>query len=1355
MPESYEIRLIINHTETGYAAKWIDSGGQESDSFPLTLPLDKDDAEQLRWYLEEYYQFPGAGDHVKAQKVEAKLKEWGQALFNAAFGTAQGTNVYRNLMDAIERDGMQGLITLGATDPDVLVQPWEMMRDSRGVLALRGVTQRRQLQGAKPSAHFNYALPLRVLLIVSRPTDVGFIDPRNSLLPVLDACDQLGGQVEVEFCDPPTMERLNEMISDAREVKRPYHIIHFDGHGTYLPKTGVGALVFEDEKSKTDLVTGTRFGDLIARLDVPLVLLEACRGASLSDRPVFGSLAPALLESGVGSVVAFSHSVHIQAARILVECFYKKLVGGLSVGAALQEARSAMKVTPKRFLHLGPDAECVEIQDWFIPQLYQVGADPVLLQAGSPLPNLGEGSGVRVFPLPGFPPEPMYHFHGRALELLEIERAFRKYNAVVVSGMGGMGKTALAREAAAWWRRIGRFDQAVFISFERKAGAMNAVQLIGQALEGDNFSSRLDNDTAEGQWQTAVRLFHEQRALVVWDNFESTLPIYQTPSPKSPAPGDLGEGRGGGDELTTFTPEARAQLHALYQDMTAGKPASRLLVTCRPQETGLPGIKEYELAGLKRPDSLGMLAAALDVKGIKTERAGYERHEMDKLLDLLADHPLSVELIAPHLKELTPAEIRADFGGLLEKFANPDAREDRNKGLRASLEFSRRRLSQAAQAILPWLAWFEGGVFERFLIDFANLTPDAWHPIRTELEATALLKLETLEGFNTPYLRFHPTLGYAARPDEVPDPAAAAQGFINVYIGVMGLADDLLRGQQPAAGMALMAHEEANFRRALQSAFARGLRSEMQSLASTLRDYLERAGRNRERDALTAWVRLHLPDDLLDDAACNAIRDHSMTLLSQGQAQAAVQMVQTLLARLLSAGLADGSDPAFQIALAYRRLAMIFVNANRPDLALEPAHAAVARFEQLEKDFRSLKDFGNLETVRGDLSAVLGDLANAYTDLGKFDQALEAAERALAIDRGLKHDQAVATGLGQIATILAAAHRYTEAEARYVEAMQAAQAAGDLELQGITLTHQASLLDNQGKQDRAVDLYKQAITLFQHAIQPQNEMMTCDLLATAELRRGELEAAEAWYKRARQLAGQLQNRAQLATTAQNLGILYQKRAAALAPDDPSRRLWLDQAVASVQEGLEIWLATDNQVNVAASYSQLGILQRMRGDLDAAEQNALKALQIRESLDHPDVWRVYYTLADIARLRGDEKSAAAWQAKYETKRAEIKRREQGVGADGVHPAPRIDEQLIKFLTELAQACYAVRAQKAALPPELAEALAQLHDAQPPFNEIGAFLQAAASGGALLPVPSGLPKQVSPVLEALKEAIEEIK
>ena len=70
-------------------------------------------------------------------------------------------------------------------------------------------------------------------------------------------------------------------------------------------------------------------------------------------------------------------------------------------------------------------------------------------------------------------------------------------------------------------------------------------------------------------------------------------------------------------------------------------------------------------------------------------------------------------------------------------------------------------------------------------------------------------------------------------------------------------------------------------------------------------------------------------------------------------------------------------------------------------------------------------------------------------------------------------------------------------------------------------------------------------------------MSSCDLLATAERQRGELEAAAAWYGRARQLAVQLNDRAQLAATAQNLGILYQTRAEALAQDaQPAAPGWI-------------------------------------------------------------------------------------------------------------------------------------------------------------------------------------------------------
>ncbi|VAW38390.1 hypothetical protein MNBD_CHLOROFLEXI01-3303 [hydrothermal vent metagenome] len=515
-----QIRLIINRQEDSYSAKWIEEGGQESETFPLRLPLGGEAMAEMRWYLEEFMQFPGTGDRVKAQATERRLKAWGEALFEAIFGTAEGNQVYNNFM----RDPEPRLLTIGTTDADVLAQPWEMMRDRRGPLAFRGVIIRRQLQGSGMRVSYDFGLPLRILLIISRPTDTGFIDPRTSMRPVMDALDELRGHAELSFCEPPTFARLEEMVSEAKAAKRPFHIVHFDGHGTYLPKTGVGALAFEREDGRSELITGSRMGDLMSRLNVPLIILEACRSSGLSQKPVFGSVAPALLQSGVGSIVAFSHAVHIEAARLLVERFYRQLANGRSVGQALEEGRTRLHANRARWLHVGPDAPTIDLQDWFIPQLYQVGRDPILVPDQTPrvLETLGVSTasktlGVSTAPLHNFPPPPRYRFHGRAPELLALERAFRRHNAVLFSGMGGMGKTALAREAAAWELRKGTISAAVFHSFEQKAGAERVVQLLGDALHDGEFSKL----TAAKQWETAISLFHQQPALLIWDNFGS------------------------------------------------------------------------------------------------------------------------------------------------------------------------------------------------------------------------------------------------------------------------------------------------------------------------------------------------------------------------------------------------------------------------------------------------------------------------------------------------------------------------------------------------------------------------------------------------------------------------------------------------------------------------------------------------------------------------------------------------------------------------------------------------------------------------------------------------------------------
>ena len=102
----------------------------------------------------------------------------------------------------------------------------------------------------------------------------------------------------------------------ARQDGRPFHVVHFDGHGTTLPEeAGIGALCFEKDDGSLDLVRAPRFGDLMSGFNIPLVVLEACRTATKSFAQ--GTVAGALLRQGVGTVLAMGHAVHVDISSHL------------------------------------------------------------------------------------------------------------------------------------------------------------------------------------------------------------------------------------------------------------------------------------------------------------------------------------------------------------------------------------------------------------------------------------------------------------------------------------------------------------------------------------------------------------------------------------------------------------------------------------------------------------------------------------------------------------------------------------------------------------------------------------------------------------------------------------------------------------------------------------------------------------------------------------------------------------------------------------------------------------------------------------------------------------------------------
>jgi len=1228
----------------GYRAQFADAAGTRLGvEVPFKPFLEDADYEDLRWYLEDYMDLPDGGAVVRAQRIEKNLGIWGRKLHDALFTAPESRALLSELLAGPEPREL----TLATRDPDLLRLPWELMADDAGSLAQR-VSVRRQLEAPEKKTTARPAqLPLRILYIVSRPTDAGFIDPRFTAKALLDALDPLGANVRVDFCRPPTLARMEEMLRDGQEAGEPYGLVHFDGHGTFLPDKQIGVLCFENPAdgfgASVDLVSASRLGDLLASYAIPLVILEACRSATMGKTIVFGSVATRLIQAGVGSVLAMSHSVRVETTRLLLGRFYRELVRGATNGQAVTEARKVLWSTRARWIESGPDGRTVDLRDWFLPQLYQRAGDEALVPPDANA--VAEDAGLRGFrgaathDEPGsFPPPPQFGFQGRAHELHELERRFRTRRGIVLHAMGGMGKTALATEAAQWWTRSGLFrDGACFLSFEQFASADRAVQVLGTYLAGQNFEQL----PAVEQRRQAIELFQQKEVLMVWDNFESALPQFNDGAAAHGSP---------------YTDDERHLLAELFRELTTGPGKGCLLVTCRPGDTRLPGAQRCELQGLARADSLWLLASILKRDGVNLSDPRLSRDMLAPLLRDLADHPLSLELVGPHLRTLTPEAIRADFGKLLAKFQQ-EAPEDRNQSLLASLEFSRRHLSPVAREALPWLGLFSGGVFENVLLVVSQLARETWEPIRRELQGTALLRAE---GVLEPFLRFHPTLA-PADPTFAQNPEIR-QRFISVYGSLMHALDKALAGLQPRAAMEMLNREEANCRTAVRWAVADQQLRAASSLGHTFRVFLERSGRLRERDAWIQWLKTAVGIQGFTEEAATYERQHAWTRFTQGDPQGAVDQLRTIIERLRHTA---EFDPAFELATSTLTLGRVLDEAGASEQAILVLRDAVDHWEMLVekagsrpwKAILSSPDDAKAVPHLGNLSTAMSDLANALSNTGQHSEALAVAEDALRISERMGNLHAIATSQFQTASFLMVTGRYAEADVRYDLALATARRSGDKGLEAGLLQHLGNFADEGTQPERASHLYQQALQRFLEAGDLKGVMQTCNLLGIIEDKAGRLAEARAWYEKSRELAAQLGDQIGLGQAAQNIGIVWLREgeAAREQGDEPTARRHFEEARSSVEQSLQIHQAHGRKPDEASTWSQLARIYLRLDDLAAAERHAQEACLIHEALGLKEAFQDYNTLAEIAQARGDLTAVTEWAKKRDDLLADLKRR----------------------------------------------------------------------------------------------------
>ena len=1155
--------------------------GMDSERLDFATPLSDGEVAELRWYLEEYPKWPTGPDYERAHLLEAELESLGRKLWASLFGQADAMRITQQFLSAADSPK---ILTIDSLEPRVLRLPWELLADEDGHLfnASPPVVVRRRMHRVKQAKAVRFSLPLRVLMVISRPDGVGFLDPRSSAVALLDALTPLGEQAAVEFLRPPTVKALSERLTDA--TKPPVHVVHFDGHGVYDAHIGLGYLLFEDAEQKQDPVNANRLGTLLNRAHIPLMVLDACQTGEAGDLSAFTGVAARLIKSGVGSVLAMNYSVLVETTRRLTGAFYGELAQGRSIGQALDKARFELLADTRRHRLYRPASdseETIQLSDWFLPALYQQQADPAPF-AAAPLaaPRLPHATARDPLPrLPargGFLPEPRHGFHGRARELLALERAFAKRRIVVLHGFGGQGKTSLATQAAAWLGRTGLFERAVFLSVEQGGGLELAVSEIGHALLGQDFNIHT-GDPLPAIGDALART----PTLLVWDNWESILPTGDAALPAA---------------------DLKALLDAGAAWASQG--GSRLLLTTRDtnfaHDAYAPGAgcAYLPLGGLAGDEALELAGQILEDRGMA--RPG--RAALQELLGFLGGHPLSLQLVLPHLAD--PAiqgdvgKLIAEFEALLPGFSEGQAVE-RNRSLALSLDFSLRRLGEATRAMLPSLGVFQGGAMELMITGAAGMTvlpdmnADVWREVRAELGRASLLTVEEVPGVTVPFIKFHPTLTpYLAGQLDAPRRAALDDSYRQAY---HRLASFLVQNdsKNPIPSRAMAVRELPNLRRALELHLAAADLDAAVDLADSIAYFLDVFGRWRERDVMMERVTRRQADrvtggggDKLTKSEFLLASRQGETRLDQGRAGEAEALFRALLRRMEAGANYDTGYDRCQTLGRLGRSLRAQAQTDAAEAVCRQALAALAALEQMDI----------VQQLTG--SAHI-DLADVLLDQGRYAEARTEYEVSLEIIEKLDDKRSIAVINELIGTLELTQKHLPEAKKRYQESLLIYRNLGEDRAEAIVWHQLGRVAQEEKAWDEAEGYYRESLAIKERMGDKALAATTCNQLAIVAQGAGRPAQAERWYRRTVEYADLLPDKG--AGVYNNLAALL--LTAYESPDGP------------------------------------------RPDLAAAEGYALQAIAIMEQLDlSAQPWNTYSILAQIAERKGERAAARVWRRK---------------------------------------------------------------------------------------------------------------
>ncbi|MDQ3897122.1 MAG: CHAT domain-containing protein [Actinomycetota bacterium] len=314
----------------------------------------------------------------------------GEGLADRLLPAGEVRGLFVQALRAAGRDG--GVrVRLLVRDPRLAQLPWEYAylqlhdgeRSQSHFLVLNpqvSLVRHEALPEAHPPLGEPLDRPVRFVVATASPTDAPTLrlDKERAVIDAALRAFSVGG-AEVEW-EPVVEHATPEAL--RRRLMLGAEVFHFAGHGGFGDQAvdpGTGALIGRGYLVlESDAGGGTSApfaeGELAAVLQqagVRLAVLGACRSGRRDGVSAWTGVAPALVQQGVGAVVAMQYDVLDYLAIPFADMFYAAIAAGLSVDEAMAAGRLGMKgkAEPRDF-------------DWGVPVLYMRSPDGVLFPGG-------------------------------------------------------------------------------------------------------------------------------------------------------------------------------------------------------------------------------------------------------------------------------------------------------------------------------------------------------------------------------------------------------------------------------------------------------------------------------------------------------------------------------------------------------------------------------------------------------------------------------------------------------------------------------------------------------------------------------------------------------------------------------------------------------------------------------------------------------------------------------------------------------------------------------------------------------------------------------------------------------------